>query len=319
MNSPDLLVGMETMDDAGVFRVTPDTAIVQTVDFFSPVVNDPRTFGRIGAANSLSDIWAMGARAVTAMNVLCYPPALIPEDVIAEILAGCSEKLVEAGVVLVGGHTMEQEEVVFGLSVTGVIHPDQAMRNSQARLGDKIVLTKRLGSGILSTAAKAGVLSDADFAPAIARMERLNMHAADVFNRHDVSAMTDVTGFGLLGHALAMVRACGHAFTVWAETVPVFQRALDLAEDYLPGGSVKNRQYVGDAAYVDDLVAPALADVLFDAQTSGGLIATVAPGEAEAIVAELHAAGDADATIIGEVTEGPPPGAERPVQLYIIP
>jgi selenide,water dikinase len=306
--SPDLIVGMDTMDDAGVFRINDTTALVQTVDFFSPVVGDPRTFGRIAAANSMSDIWAMGGKALTAMNLLCFPGGKLEVEVIEEIMTGSSEKLVEAGVVLVGGHTAEQDEVVFGLSVTGIIHPDNVRTNSKARIGDLLILTKPLGSGILSTANKADPLEAEVMGPLTKSMERLNMYACNVLNQFDVSTMTDVTGFGLMGHSLALARSAGVGVVFNSEDIPLFHGAMDYVEDYFPGGSAQNRKYVGDNAYIDPDVSEDLADVLFDAQTSGGLLAAVRADQAEEVVAALRECGDEFSEIIGRVVNSPEPG-----------
>ena len=307
VSSPDLIVGMDTMDDAGVYRINETTALVQTVDFFSPVVGDPRTFGRIAAANSMSDVWAMGGRALTAMNLLCFPGGKLEAEVIEEILTGSSEKLVEAGVVLVGGHTAEQDEVIFGLSVTGTIHPERVKRNSRARVGDILILTKPLGSGILSTANKASQLEARIMGPMIAAMERLNMYACDVLNEYDVSTMTDVTGFGLMGHSLAFARSANVGLVYNAEDIPLFYGVMDYVEDYFPGGSAQNRKYVGENAYIDPDVNRDLSDILFDAQTSGGLLAAVHENHADEVVAALRECGDESTAIIGRVVDDPGP------------
>ena len=301
VSSPDLIVGMDTMDDAGVYRINETTALVQTVDFFSPVVGNPRTFGRIAAANSMSDIWAMGGKALTAMNLLCFPGGKLEVEVIEEIMTGSSEKLVEAGVVLVGGHTAEQDEVLFGLSVTGVIHPDNALTNSSARIGDILILTKPIGSGILSTANKAESLKPEIMGPMIASMERLNMYACDVLNRYDVSAMTDITGFGLLGHSLAFAKTANVALEFKADSIPLFYGVMDYVDDFFPGGSAQNRKYAGGSTCIDQEVNEQLADILFDAQTSGGLLAAVRADQAEEAVQALRECGDENTAIIGKV------------------
>ncbi|MCK5036287.1 MAG: selenide, water dikinase SelD [Candidatus Sabulitectum sp.] len=314
--SPDLIVGMDTMDDAGVFRISETTALVQTIDFFSPVVGDPRTFGRIAAANSMSDIWAMGGKALTAMNLLCFPGGKLEVEVIEEIMIGSSEKLVEAGVVLVGGHTSEQDEVVFGLSVTGIIHPEKARTNSNARVGDVLIITKPIGSGIISTANKANPLKPEIMGPMIAAMERLNMYACDVLNNYDVSAMTDITGFGLLGHSLAFARSANVGLVFNAEEIPLFHGVMDYVEDYFPGGSAQNQKYVGDHVFIDSDVGQNLADILFDAQTSGGLLAAVRADQAEEAVLALRECGDENTAIIGRVVDNP--GADQP-RLIVFP
>lgn len=303
VSSPDLIVGMDTMDDAGVYRINDTTALVQTVDFFAPVVGDPRTYGRIAAANSMSDIWAMGGKALTAMNLLCFPGGKLEVEVIEEIMTGSSEKLVEAGVVLVGGHTAEQDEVLFGLSVTGIIHPEKVKTNSMARVGDILILTKPIGAGILSTANKADPLKPEIMGPLIASMERLNMYASDVLNDYDVSAMTDVTGFGLMGHSLAFARSADVGLVFNAEDIPLFAGAMDYVEDYFPGGSAQNRKYVGENAYIDSDISENLADILFDAQTSGGLLAAIRADQVEEAVMALRECGDENTAIIGRVVD----------------
>lgn len=299
--SRNLIVGMESMDDAGVYLLTPEVALVQTVDFFPPVVASPLEFGRIAAANSMSDVWAMGGDAVTAMNLLCFPGNTLGSDIVEEILSGACEKLVEAGVVLVGGHTMEQDQVVFGLSVTGVINPEKALRNSAARAGDVLLLTKPLGSGVLTTANKASALPPELFRPVVASMERLNLYASKAMRECDASAMTDVTGFGLLGHALTMARSSGVSFRISAGSVPLFPGARKYAHDFFPGGSGNNRKYVGENASVDPAVDPDHAKLLFDAQTSGGLLAAVRAEQADDLLDRLHQTGDTAAAVIGEV------------------
>ncbi len=306
--SQNLIVGMESMDDAGVYLLTPDVALVQTVDFFPPVVASPLEFGRIAAANSMSDVWAMGGDAVTAMNLLCFPGNTLGADIIEQILSGACEKLVEAGVVLVGGHTMEQDQVVFGLSVTGVINPERALRNSAARVGDVLLLTKPLGSGVLTTANKASALPPELFRPVVASMERLNLYASRAVRNCDASAMTDVTGFGLLGHALTMARSSGVTFTISAGSVPLFPGARKYAHDFFPGGSGNNRKYVGDNVSIDPVIDPDHVKLLFDAQTSGGLLAAVRPDQSDELLDRLHQTGDTAAAVIGEVvsrSDGP--------------
>jgi selenide, water dikinase len=299
--SPDLIVGMNTLDDAGVFRISDTVALVQTVDFFAPAVNNPVSCGRIVAANCLSDVWAMGGRPITAMNILGFPSAKIPIEIIAQLLKGAGEKLVEAGVVLVGGHTMDQNDLVFGMSVTGLIHPGRAIRNSMARVGDSMILTKPVGSGILSSELKEGRISESKMRRAMESMERLNKYACEVLSEFDVSAMTDVTGFGLLGHALAMAKFADRTIEFSAGVVPVFDDALSLASGYLPGGAGRNAEYAGASVEISPTVSPEMIAVLFDAQTSGGLLAAVGSGQADEAVRRLHAVGDEAAAIIGKV------------------
>jgi len=296
---------METMDDAGVFRISDDTALVQTVDFFSPAVNDARSTGRIVAANCLSDIWAMGARPLTAMNILGFPASKIPCEVAGEILAGAGDKLVEAGVALVGGHTVEQNEVMFGMSITGVVHPSRALRNSLARAGDLLVLTKPLGTGILCTSLKEGHVDEDALREAVRQMERLNMYASGILAGFDVSAMTDVTGFGLAGHAVAIARASGVTLEIDAKSVPVLDGALELACNYLPGGTGRNWEYDSEHVGIAGGMDESLVAVMLDSQTSGGLLAAIAPDQAGEAVRMLREGGDSCAAIVGRVLPRP--------------
>jgi selenide,water dikinase len=303
---------METMDDAGIYRISDSLALVQTVDFFSPVVADPRTFGRIVTANCLSDVWAMGGRALTAMNILCFPTAKIPEEAIEELLIGASEKLVEAGVVLVGGHTMEQEEVVYGMSITGIIDPARALRNSMARIGDRLILTKPIGSGVLTTANKAIGLPADIFDPVTDSMQRLNRYAAEALSRFDTSALTDVTGFGLFGHALAMARSAEVGMLFHTGSIPFFEGAADHTGEHLPKGSRMNREYAEPYTSLSPDLDESIICLLFDAQTSGGLLAAVRHDQAGVALDAIRSAGDTSASIIGEVVSlSPEEGAEN--------
>jgi selenide, water dikinase len=300
--SPDLLVDMETMDDAGVFRVAPGMALVQTLDFFQPVVQDPRHFGRIVAANSLSDVWAMGATPLTAMNILACP-AKLPVSAIEELLTGAAEKLQEAGVVLVGGHSMELAEIFYGMSVTGLADPDHILTNAKAQVGDMLILTKALGTAVYSDAHSKGELAAEREAEFIASMERLNMYASRVLVRHRVGALTDVTGFGLLGHALPMARNAGVTVRIDASAVPLFTGALALHEQHVSLQAWKAEQYVGPWLREEGKVPPLLMKLLMEPQTSGGLLAAVRAAEAGQIVRELREAGDLRAAVIGEVED----------------
>ncbi|MBI9017397.1 MAG: selenide, water dikinase SelD [Phycisphaerae bacterium] len=298
---PNLLVGMDTMDDAGVYRINDDTALVQTVDFFYPVVNDPKSFGRIVAANSLSDLWAMGARAITAMNLLSYPAGLIPPEAIEQLLIGGSEKLQEAKVSLVGGHTIEQDSMVYGMSVTGLCNPNQVLTNSKARIGDKIILTKPIGTGIYSNAHKADGLTAEHYHQFASSMERLNMYAADAIGGFDISAVTDVTGFGLLGHSLAMAKNANVTLCYHTDCIPLFDNILQYMQDFNCVGVCKCNEYIAGACSYDDNVSPQMQSLIAEAQTSGGLLIMVKADQASDALAAIQAAGDATAAIIGQV------------------
>ena len=289
------------MDDAGVMRITPELALVQTLDFFQPIVNDPKTFGRIVAANSLSDVWAMGGKAVTAMNILAYPVRKMPTSAIEELLTGACEKLQEAGVVLVGGHTMEQDEFVYGMSVTGLINPASVLTNARARVGDKLVLTKPLGTGIYAEGLYKDGLSETQYDEFVASMERLNLYASRILRDSNVSAMTDVTGFGLLGHALPIARNADVTLHIHARAVPFLPDAMSLLERFVPRQPWKNKDYVEPHALREETISSDHYSLLLEAQTSGGLLAALSADVAGRVVDALRRAGDESAAIIGEV------------------
>ncbi len=292
---------MDTMDDAGVVRLSADLALVQTLDFFQPIVNDPKTFGRIVAANSLSDVWAMGAKALTAMNILAYPSKKMPVSVVEELLTGACEKLQEANVMLVGGHSMELQELFYGMSITGTIHPDRVLTNAHAQVGDQLILTKPLGTAVYSEALYKDGLSDAQYREFSSSMERLNVYASEVFCQFDVSAMTDVTGFGLIGHALPIARNAEVTVRIKMNNVPFFSSFFELMKQFLPTQTWKNTEYVGPHLGREEGVSDDQYALVAEAQTSGGLLAAVRPDQVEQVLAALHAAGDAAARIIGEV------------------
>jgi len=294
---------MENMDDAGVYRITEDIALVQTVDFFFPVVNDPRMNGMIAAANSLSDVWAMGAKAHTAMNILAYPPGLINAEAIGEMLAGGSEKLVEAGVALVGGHTMEQEDLLYGMSITGTVHPDRIKTNTNANPDDVIILTKQLGTGVYANGMMKDGITDAQYGEVTASMSRLNMYAADVLNRFRVSAMTDVTGFGLLGHARPIARSSNLTVQIDQNSVPLLSHIFELLKRFSTLGVCKVSEYVEPYLTVENGVSPDKLKLFTESETSGGLLAFMHPDAAEEALKMLHAYGDETASIVGLVKE----------------
>jgi len=304
-----LLVGPETADDAGVIRYRDGLAVVQTVDFFPPVVDDPEDYGRIVAANSLSDVYAMGAEPLTVMNVVGWPGKQLGIDILAAILRGAGERIQEAGALLLGGHTMDNDQILYGLSVTGFTHPDAIIRNSTAPAGHALILTKPLGSGILATALKAKKLESSDLAARLtAVMSRLNRNASEVMVAMGASAGTDVTGFGLMGHLFEMAHGSGVCFELEAAKVPHFAEAVDFAaRGFFPGGSGKNRKYLDDKHAVDAKVDEHFLEVLFDAQTSGGLLFTVPPEKADEAIKKLHEGGDGEARVIGRSVplEGP--------------
>jgi selenide, water dikinase len=303
---PNLLVGLETSDDAGVYRLRDDLAIIQTVDFFTPVVDDPYSFGQIAATNAMSDVYAMGGRPLTAMNIICFPVKTMELSVLQETLRGGLDKIKEAGALLVGGHSVEDDEFKYGLSVTGVIHPDDVLANKGARAGDRLVLTKPLGLGIINTAIKGNLADKALISKAVGIMSALNNRPVEEFKNFHISACTDVTGFGLLGHAFEMIDGLNLGLNLYTDKIPIIPEAIDLARmGLIPGGTYRNRDFRKDSLIGFDKVDKVLADVLFDPQTSGGLLIAVPEDYAEALVSRLKNKGIDAASIIGEFTEGP--------------
>jgi len=300
---PDLLVGLEAADDAGVFRLTPEIALIQTVDFFTPIVNDPYCFGQIAAANALSDVYAMGGRPLTAMNIACFPLQTTPAEVLKEILRGGLDKVHEAGALLVGGHSVEDPELKYGLAVTGIVHPDRIFTKGGAKKGDLLVLTKPLGTGIIATALKGRLASREAEEAAIRVMSELNRAAAEALEGLEVHAVTDITGFGLLGHGLEMAQAGKVELTIYAGRVPVLSWAREYAGmGLVPAGSHANRRFCEKHLQIDPRVGQVEVDLLSDAQTSGGLFIAVAPQHGEKLVSRLRERGVTEAAAIGEVT-----------------
>ena len=310
---PDLLVGVETSDDAGVFRLRDDLAIINTVDFFTPVVDDPYTYGSISATNSLSDVYAMGGEPQTAMNIVCFPQTGIDTTVLAEILQGGADKVRSAGAALVGGHSVADDEIKYGLAVTGTIHPARVIRNVGVQIGDVLILTKPLGTGIVTTALKRRELQDDEYTAAVESMTMLNRTAAQIMLRYSVHACTDVTGFSLMGHSYEMAHGSQVTLELRASSFPLLPGALRLAlEGYITGGCKRNRNYLADKVRVMPDVAPALDEVAFDPQTSGGLLIAVPENEAAGLVRELSDEGALAAAVIGEAV----PQRERWVELH---
>ncbi len=298
--SDDLIVGIESADDAGVVRITDDIAIIHTTDFFPPMVDDPYTFGRIAATNALSDVWAMGGTPLAAMNLVSYPLKQLGRDALKEILRGGLEAMAESGAVLAGGHTVEGAELLYGLAVTGTVHPAKVWRNGGARPGDLLVLTKPLGTGLVTTAAKGGMAKPDHVTTAMRWMTTLNRDAADALHGAEPHAVTDVTGFGLAGHAAEMAEASGCAIEIDLSALPAMPGALEAAATGLvPAGAGKNRTSIAAvlsiAAGADEL----LVDLALDPQTSGGLLAALSADDAEKIVRRLPGA-----AVVGRVVDG---------------
>jgi selenide,water dikinase len=298
---PDLLVGTETADDAGVYRISEEIALVQTVDFITPLVDDPFLFGQIAAANSLSDVYAMGGKPLTAMNLVGFPRALLEISVLTDILRGGLEKIHEAGAVLVGGHTTEDPELKYGLSVTGTVHPRKIRTNRGARPGDLLILTKPLGTGIISTALKAEMVDPKVLQGAVDSMLRLNDLAASAMSESSVLACTDITGFGLIGHSAEIARASGISIRFFFSRIPVLEGARELAlQGLVPGGAYCNQGFLEKETVVSGNVPETEKIILFDPQTSGGLLIAVPESEGETLLKKLHDRGIKEASIIGE-------------------
>lgn len=303
MSHPDLLVGAEHFSDAGVFRLRPDLAIVQTVDFFPPIVDDPFAFGQIAAANSLSDCYTMGATPVTCLNIVGFPDKDLPLEILNRILAGGANKVAEAGAVIVGGHSVRDTEIKYGLAVTGTVHPDRFMNNNGARPGDRLILTKPIGSGVMTGAARAGRIPPEELAETIAVMVELNAAASRVAVAVGAHAVTDVTGFGLVGHAFEMADASAVTLEISATAVPLIGRTKELAAaGALTRTHTTTLEFVGQrcmSAGADEL----LVKILADAQTSGGLLMSVPAERSVEAVKLLKEAGVAYAAEIGHVRE----------------
>jgi selenide,water dikinase len=302
--NPDVLVGLETGDDAAVYRLRPDLALVLTTDFFTPVVDDAYTFGAIAAANALSDIYAMGAQPLMAINLVAFPIKELGPSLLAEILRGGLDKVREAGIDILGGHSIDDQEPKYGLAVTGTVHPDRVRRNRGGQAGDRLVLTKPLGTGVITTAIKHQVAPPASAAAAIEGMLRLNRDAADAMATVEVHATTDVTGFGFLGHLHYMARASGVAARVEARSVPFLPGAEMLAgAGEVPGGTRRNEQFLASRVRWPSNLPAARQTLLCDAQTSGGLLVAV-PGKDVGRLLEALGERRVSGSVVGELTEG---------------
>lgn len=300
LSSDDLLVGIESADDAGVLRVSPDLAIIHTVDFFPPLVDDPFAFGRIAAANALSDVYAMGGRPLAGMNLVSFPSQGFERTVLQQILRGGLDALAEAGAVLAGGHTIEGAELLYGLAVTGAVHPDRVWRNGGARPGDLLVLTKPLGTGVVTTAAKAGLAPAEALGAALRWMATLNRKASEAAARYAPHAVTDVTGFGLVGHAAELAEASGLSVELRLTDLPALPHALQLAGmGLVPAGTAKNRESTAAMLDVEHGADPLRVDLALDPQTSGGLLIACAPQAAVELQRQVPGA-----AIVGRCVEG---------------
>ena len=299
-------MGIEHLDDAGVYRLTEDIALVQTTDFFTPIVDDPFSFGQIAAANALSDVYAMGGKPLTAMNVVAFPIKRMDGSILKEILKGGYSKIHEAGAVLVGGHSIDDTDIKYGLSVTGVVHPKRILTNAHARPGDRLVLTKPLGTGIIATALKGDMASREAVMKITESMTMLNRVASEVMVEVGVNACTDITGFGLLGHALEMAIASDVGIVIQSQSIPSFPEAEEYASmGMVPGGTGRNREFYSCRVEIRGDIPNEKMDILYDAQTSGGLLISVEGEKVEKLLEQLHSKGAKWATMVGEVIEDP--------------
>jgi len=299
----NVLVGLTTSDDAGVYRVSEELALIQTLDFFTPIVDDPFDFGRIAAANSLSDIYAMGGVPKSAMNIVAYPMASIGPEPLREMLAGGAATLREADTVLLGGHSIEDDEMKYGLSVTGFVHPERIIANQGLRDGDCLVLTKPIGTGILNTAIKAGLVPPETIYRVTELMASLNRKGAEIMSSFTISACTDITGFGLLGHMAEMISGTGTGVIIEVDKVPLLEKAYEFGSmGFVPIGSHKNREFRKELILAPAGFDPVMRDILFDPQTSGGLLIGCREKEAMLMVNKMQNEGMVEAAIVGVVT-----------------
>ncbi|SHI50819.1 selenophosphate synthase [Geosporobacter subterraneus DSM 17957] len=298
-----LIVGLHTSDDAAVYQLNDETAIIQTLDFFTPVVDDPYMYGQIAAANSLSDVYAMGGEPIMAMNIVCFPTCL-PMDLLTAILKGGADKVAEAGALLVGGHSVDDNEPKYGLSVTGLVHPLKVVSNAGAKPGDLLILTKPLGTGILNTALKAEMLDRDQVNDLMNTMAALNKEAAKAMQQIGANACTDITGFGFIGHAYEMAKASGVTLAIESGKIPVMKGAAEYAEmGLVPAGTYANKKYIRDKIKYSPSLSPVLEDLLFDPQTSGGLLISVNKEKAQDLLDLLEGSLDLPFAIVGEAVE----------------
>jgi selenide,water dikinase len=313
IQDPNLLTGFEHAEDAGVYKLSADLALVQTVDFFTPTVDDPFIFGQIAATNALNDVYAMGGKPLTAMNIVCFPIKTMDKSVLRNVLRGGLDKMHEAGVLLIGGHSVEDNEIKYGLSVTGVIHPDKVLFNRGAKAGDSLVLTKPLGTGIISTAIKAQEASSELVTKAVLFMTQLNKKTSEmIVEEGGIHACTDITGFGFLGHAFEMIEGGDVGMNINSAAVPVFEGVRELMETgFVPGGLYRNKNFRISQIEKADTCPPWLLDVFFDPQTAGGLFFSLPRKKAQNLVEKMRHSGIADATVVGEVV------ADHPGKIFI--
>ena len=296
----NLLIGFDSADDAAVYKVNKDMALIQTLDFFTPIVEDPYTYGKIAAANALSDVYAMGGEVLTALNIVCFPEKLDP-NILGAILRGGAEKVTESGGILSGGHSINDENPKYGLSVTGVVHPDKVIANNTCKPGDKLILTKPLGIGIVTTAHNVGEANDRSYKEAIKIMETLNKYSAEKMKKYNINGCTDVTGFGFLGHLSEMLND-EISIVIDSKKVPYIKEAYEYAEEFLiTSAGQKNRKHLGDKVILEGVSFP-MEEILFDPQTSGGLLISVANEDTDKFLADLEEL-DIKSSLVGEIVK----------------
>lgn len=298
-----LIVGLETSDDAAVYKLNEDSAAILTLDFFTPVVDDPYTFGQIAAANSLSDVYAMGGTPTTAMNIVCFPTC-ISMDILKEILRGGAHKVMEAGAVLVGGHSVDDNEPKYGLSVMGLVHPNKVTANAGAKVGDVLILTKPLGIGILNTAIKADMLDRDIYEKAVFIMSYLNKDACEAMVKVEAKGCTDITGFGLLGHACEMAESSDVTIELWTDYIPIIKESIDLAKiGIIPAGTYNNQEFLKEKINFISEIKQEMKDIMYDPQTSGGLLISIPENRSVELMDLLKKKNKTDFNIIGKIKE----------------
>lgn len=301
MNNENLIVGIDTSDDAAVYKLNDEMATIQTLDFFTPIVDDPYTFGQIAAANSLSDVYAMGGKPIVALNIVCFPNCL-DMNILGEILRGGADKVLEAGAVIVGGHTVQDDEPKYGLSVTGIVHPDKVLKNYGSETGDILILTKPIGLGIVNTAIKAGMASKEAYEEAVKIMAYLNKYAGEIITDYNITSCTDITGFSLIGHAYEMAEPSKKTFRIFKDALPFIKEAKEYANmGLIPAGCYENKRYL-EGKYLLKNIEGWMEDILFDPQTSGGLLISCKEADYIDILTRLEKL-EVESAVIGRVED----------------
>ena len=301
MNDKNLIVGIDTSDDAAVYKLNDEMATIQTLDFFTPIVDDPYTFGQIAAANSLSDVYAMGGKPIVALNIVCFPNCL-NMNILGEILRGGADKVLEAGAVIVGGHTVQDDEPKYGLSITGIVHPDKVFKNYGSETGDILILTKPIGLGIINTAIKAKIASKEAYEKAVKVMAYLNKYAGEIITDYNITSCTDITGFSLIGHAYEMAEPSKKTFRIFKDAIPFIKEAKEYASmGLIPAGCYENKRYL-EGKYLLNNVESWMEDILFDPQTSGGLLISCKEKDYIDILTRLEKL-EVESAVIGRVED----------------